>query len=311
MELSDKSQTYIHNILSLRPSLSKTTIFSIVNHCVFHFHDSVKILCRELGVSRSGYYKWLNCQNDVNRHASIIDAVRQYQALSNYATGYRKMAIYLKLNHITELHASTVYRLMRKYGLLSRSVRTKKAHLINQEIKPYRDLIKRDFCASRPNEKWCIDITQLNASNGKLYLCAIIDLFDRSIVSYQTSLKQNKSLVSQTIKSAFLKMPPSENGSLLLHSDQGAVFATKEQKRLLNMYHITPSMSKPGTPYDNAVIESFFSALKCECIHLLPQVSIKQMIAEIDKYITFYNHYRIHMRFRDTPYHVRKQGMAK
>lgn len=311
MELSDKSQTYIQNILTLRPSLSKTTIFSVVNHCVYHFHDPVKILCRKLGVSRSGYYKWLNCQNTINRQASTIDAIKQYQALSNYTTGYRKMAIYLKLNHITELHASTVYRLMRKYSLLSRSVRTKKAHLINQEIKPYRDLIKRDFCANRPNEKWCIDITQLNASNGKLYLCTIIDLFDRSIVSYQTSLKQNKSLVSQTIKNAFQKVPPCDNGSLLLHSDQGAVFATKEQKRLLNMYHITPSMSKPGTPYDNAVIESFFSSLKCECIHLLPQVSIRQMIAEIDKYITFYNHYRIHMRFRDTPHHVRNQGMAK
>ena len=308
MKLSDKSQMYIQNVLALRSCLPKETIFSIIAHCACHFQDTVKLLCLELGVSRSGYYKWVKRQTVINRHAPIVDAIRKYQAFSNCTTGYRKMAIYLKLNHITSLHASSIYRLMRKYGLLSHSIRTKKARLINRAIKPYRNLLNRDFSANRPNEKWCIDITQLNASNGKFYLCAIIDLFDRSVVSYHTSLKQNKALVSQTIKDAFLKVPYFGKGSLLLHSDQGAVFATREQKRLLRIYDIIPSMSRPGTPCDNAVIESFFSSLKCECIHILPRVTIKQMKSEIDKYITFYNHYRIHMKFRDIPCHVCKLG---
>ena len=182
--------------------------------------------------------------------------------------------------------------------------------LVSAEINVYQHLLRRDFSAFLPNQKWCIDITQLNASDKKIYMCAIIDLFDRSIVAYRISDRQNKALVKNTIKTALAKLDKDSVAPVVLHSDQGYLFATQEHKHLLDTSNIIPSMSNPGSPHDNAVIESFFSCLKSECIHSLPKIRAKEMIAEVDRYVVFYNHYRIHMKFEDVPMNVRKRGLA-
>lgn len=310
MQLSEESESYIKNVLATVPIISKQALFSIVRFCSQHFCDSVKALCQRLNVSRSGYYKWLDRHSRPDKYADLIHHIRKYQAISNYTTGYRKMAIYLRRHKLTSLSVSSIYRLMRKYGLLSQCVRTKKAHLIQREINVYQNLLRRDFSASLPNQKWCIDITQLNAANKKIYMCAIIDLFDRSIVAYRISDRQNKPLVKNTIKMALAKLEKDSENPIILHSDQGYLFATREHRNLLESSNVILSMSKPGSPHDNAVIESFFSCLKSECIHLLPKIKAKEMIAEVDRYVVFYNHYRIHMKFEDVPMNVRKRGLA-
>lgn len=310
MQLSKESESYIKNTLTTVSIISKQASFLIVRFCSQHFCDSVKELCQQLNISRSGYYKWLGRRSKSDKYSELIRHIRKYQAISNYTTGYRKMAIYLRRHKLTSLSVSSIYRLMRKYGLLSQCVRTKKARLIQREINVYQNLLRRDFSAFLPNQKWCIDITQLNASNKKIYMCAIIDLFDRSIVAYRISDRQNKSLVKNTIKIALAKLDKDSAAPIILHSDQGYLFATQEHKHLLDTGNIIPSMSNPGSPHDNAVIESFFSCLKSECIHLLPKIRAKEMIAEVDRYVVFYNHYRIHMKFEDVPMNVRKRGLA-
>jgi len=192
----------------------------------------------------------------------------------------------------------------------SQCIRTNKARLINRQIAPYQNLLNRDFNASLPNQKWCIDITQLYADGKKLYMCAIIDLYDRSIVGYSISDRENMSLVKKSLKQALKSRGDPEARPVILHSDQGLIFSTREQQAFLARNNIQPSMSQPGTPYDNAVIESFFSCLKCECLCLAPPLRPREMKSLIERYIVFYNCYRIHMRFSDAPANVRGRGLA-
>ena len=199
---------------------------------------------------------------------------------------------------------------MKRYSLQSQCIRTRKARLINRQIAPYKNLLARDFNAEFPNQKWCIDITQFYANGKKLYMRAVIDLYDRYIVGYGISDRENMSLVKRTLKQALKSRCDSGDVLLILHSDQGLIFSTREQRDFLRKHNMQPSMSQPGTPYDNAVIESFFSCLKCECLRLAPRLRVREMKALVDRYIVFYNYYRIHMRFQDTPANVRNRGMT-
>ena len=309
--LSIESIKYIQNTYSTVSHISKPCLFAIIQFCSTHFQDSIKDLCRELHVSRSGYYKWRDRLNKPHKYGEIIQHIRRYQTMCNYSAGYRKIAMYLRLRKLANLSDGAVYRLMKKYNLLSRCIRTARASTIKKEVSPYPNLLMRNFYASRPNQKWCIDITQIKAADKKFYMCAIIDLYDRSVVAYQFADLQNKPLVKRTIRRAMEMLSDVPEKPIILHSDQGYVFSAKDYKRYLDMHNIIPSMSEPGTPYDNAVIESFFSCMKCECIYLLPELTAKNMAAEINRYIVFYNHYRIHMRYGNTPMNIRRRGLAK
>lgn len=309
MPLTAASATYIQNALNTTPVLSKSCAFAIVHFCATNYHDPIRSLCAALHVSRSGYYKWCNRYQRPYKHMKVVKAIKSYQALSNNTVGYRKMAAYLRLNGITKLSNNSIYRIMKKANMFSCSIRTRKNFLLNRVTSAYQDLLKRNFSADQPNQKWCIDITQLNAADKRFYLCAIIDLYDRSIVAYRISSKQNKSLVEKTIHRAYMQLPADHKTPVLLHSDQGTVFRSDAQRRFLNTRNITPSMSKPGTPYDNAVIESFFSALKTEYVHRLPQLHARSLRTEVEQYIVFYNHYRIHMKLCNTPMTVRELAL--
>lgn len=311
MNLSTESRQYINNTFSTVSHITKPCAFAMVQFCSTHFSDTIKDLCHELYVSRSGYYKWLGSLNRPNKYSTVIRHIRRYQEMCNYSAGYRKIAAYLRLRKLACLSDGVVYRLMKKYNLLSRCIRTARASTLKKEVSPYPNLLMRNFYSSRPNQKWCIDITQINAEDKKFYMCAIIDLYDRSIVAYQFADLQNKPLVKRTIRRAMEMLPDLSEKPIILHSDQGNVFSAKDYKRFLDIHNIVPSMSEPGTPYDNAVIESFFSCLKCECIYPMPKLMAKNMAAEIDRYIVFYNHYRIHMRYRNTPMNVRRCGLAR
>lgn len=131
----------------------------------------------------------------------------------------------------------------------------------------YNNLINGDFSANIPNTKWCIDITKIYTEEGNLYFCAIIDLFDRSIVSYNFHTNETSRLVSNTVESAIEKSNITNSLPLILHTDQGIQFSSKQYSHLLKDNNIKGSMSKKATPNDNAVIESFFASLKKECIY--------------------------------------------
>lgn len=195
----------------------------------------------------------------------------------------------------------TVLRVMKKYGLLAEIRRTRKWVNMGQQIHKYENLLNRDFQANRPNSKWVTDISYIHTGEGVLYLSMIRDLYDNSIVAYKTAVQQTVNLVLDTIRLA-MKHEKVVAGRLQLHSDQGFQYTSQGYFNLTQEYGITPSMSRRGNCYDNAMAENFFFILKTECIYRQKIKSFQQARELIDDFIYFYNHERIQLKTGETPF---------
>ena len=205
--------------------------------------------------------------------------------------GYRRMWLWLKSQNIHK-NPKTVLRIMKKYDLLSEIRRRKKW----QQIHTYKNLLNRAFCAEKPNSKWVTDISYIHTRQGVLYLSMIRDLYDNSIVAYKTGTDQTVNLVLDTIHLAMKQVKKRVAAELQLHSDQGGQYTSQEYFNLTQAYGITPSMSRRGNPYDNAMAEIFFSILKTECIYRHKPATFSEVNKMIDHYIHFYNHERIQLK---------------
>ena len=193
---------------------------------------------------------------------------------------------------------------MSKYSLLS-VIRHKRYYNYSQALHRYDNLLNRDFKADRPNRKWVTDISYIKTAQGFLYLSVIRDLYDLSIVAYKTSTVQNINLVLNTIRAARRK--EKVTSELQIHSDQGVQYASQAYFNMTEKYHITPSMSRRGNPYDNALTENFFSIIKTECIHRTKINTFNEAHKLIDDYIYFYNHQCIQLKTKLTPLELRSQ----
>lgn len=172
----------------------------------------------------------------------------------------------------------------------------------------YPNLLNRDFKANKPNQKWVTDISYIKTAQGTLYLSVIRDLYDNSIVAYKTGTKQNINLVLSTIRAA--KRKEKVTAELQLHSDQGFQYTSHAYFKLTQSYGITPSMSRRGNPYDNALAENFFSILKTECIYRTKLKTYEEARLLIDEYIHFYNYERLQLKTKLTPIEYRNQFVA-
>ena len=168
--------------------------------------------------------------------------------------------------------------------------------------------IRRNFKAEKPNQKWVTDISYIKTGQGTLYLSVIRDLFDNSIVAYKTGTEQNINLVLSTIREA--KKKEKVTAELQLHSDQGFQYTSHQYFKLTKSYNITPSMSRKGNPYDNALAENFFSILKTECIYRIKLESYEEARLLIGEYFHFYNNERIQLKTKLTPLEKRSQYVA-
>ena len=196
---------------------------------------------------------------------------------------------------------------MQKYNLLSQ-VRRRKYRNYGEYLHRYPNLLNRDFHADRPNQKWVTDISYIKTRQGVLYLSMIRDLYDNSIVAYRTGTEQNVNLVLSTIRAA--KKKETVTAELQLHSDQGFQYTSQAYFKLTQSYHISPSMSRRGNPYDNALAENFFSILKTECINRVKLRTYEEARLLIDEYIYFYNHERIQLKTKLTPLEKRCQYVS-
>lgn len=264
---------------------------------------SISEMCRFFNVSRSGYYGFVKRMNEPAKDQELAEMIRECQAQSKQTYGYRRVAIWLERNNIHH-NPKTILRVMRKYSLLS-VVRRRRYCNYSQTLHRYDNLINRDFHADRPNQKWVTDISYIRTNQGFLYLSVIRDLYDSSIIAYKTSTVQNINLVLNTIRAAKSKEKVTEE--LQLHSDQGFQYTSHAYFNLTKEYHITPSMSRRGNPYDNAMAENFFSILKTECIYRTKIKTFDEARKLIGDYIYFYNHQRIQLKTKLTPLELRSQ----
>ena len=267
---------------------------------------SISEMCRFFGVSRSGYYDYVNRMDIPAKDLPLAEKIRECQEKYGKTYGYRRVHIWLERQG-THRDPKTILRVMQKYNLLS-EVRRKKYHNYSNVLHKYDNLLNRDFNADRPNQKWVTDISYIKTQQGTLYLSVIRDLYDNSIIAYKTGTEQNINLVLSTIRAA--KRKEKVTAELQLHSDQGFQYTSQAYFNLTKSYGITPSMSRRGNPYDNAMAENFFSILKTECIYRTKLRTYEDARILISEYIHFYNNERIQLKTKLTPLEKRNQFVA-
>jgi transposase InsO family protein len=263
-------------------------------------------MCRTLGISYSGYYKWRKRQQQPDRDEILSEMIKQRFKSSNNSAGYRQITMQLKTHYGLVVNHKTVYRIMRKIGLQSVSRRPRPYTHYSDTIHRYENVLNRDFKAAQPNQKWVTDITYIRTMQGVLYLSAIKDLYDGFIVAYRMGTEQNVNLVTTTIQDALKKEKVA--GGLALHSDQGFQYSSHAYFRLTQDYGITPSMSRRGNCLDNACMENFFGMLKTEWIQRRKFASFPEAQQAVEEYIHYYNYERCQLKTRLTPFQKRCQS---
>ena len=183
----------------------------------------------------------------------------------------------------------------RELGLYSITRRKKPDYTKTKAHKVFKNLLEQDFSCNEINTKWATDFTYLFLEDGsKRYNCTIIDLYDRSVIASITDRKITADLAKRTLEKA-LNSQPEIKGVLILHSDQGSQYTSKEFVEYCESMAITQSMSKAGYPYDNAPMERYFNSLKAELIYNHTYKDEKSLYSAIEEfaYVT-YNHKRPH-----------------
>lgn len=261
-------------------------------------------MCKFFEVSRSGYYAFIHRLGKPEKDAALGELIAQQRERSFRTYGYRRMWLWLKSQNIF-CNPKTVLRIMKKYNLLSEIRRRRKWKQMGQQVHKYKNLLNREFHADRPNSKWVTDISYIHTKQGVLYLSMIRDLYDNSIVAYKTGTEQTVNLVLDTIHLAMKQVKKKVAAELQLHSDQGFQYTSPAYFNLTKSYGITPSMSRRGNCYDNAMAENFFSILKTECIYRHKPASFCEANEMIDRYINFYNYERIQLKTGVAPLTLR------
>ena len=264
----------------------------------------VSVMCQFLKVSRSGYYDFIRRLGRPEKDAALAKSIAEQRKRSFGTYGYRRMWLWLKSQNIYR-NPKTVLRIMKKYDLLSEIRRRRKWQQLGQQVHKYKNLLNREFRADGPNRKWVTDISYIHTRQGVLYLSMIRDLYDNSIVAYKTGTQQTVNLVLDTIRLAMKREKKTVAAELQLHSDQGFQYTSQAYFNLTQEYGITPSMSRKGNPYDNAMAENFFSILKTECIYRHKPATFAQANEMIHRYIHFYNHERIQLKTGEAPLTLR------
>ncbi len=199
------------------------------------------------------------------------------------------MTIELRKKQI--INHKTVQRLMKEMGLYC-MVRMKKYHSYKGDVgKVAPNLLNRNFHAECSNKKWATDVTEFSLFGQKLYLSAILDLYNSEIVSYSVCPRPRMSMVMNMLDNAIEKLP--DQHDLILHSDQGWQYQMKKYQHKLVTNGIRQSMSRKGNCLDNAVMENFFGILKSELLYIQEFDSMEHFIQELHDYIHYYNYRRI------------------
>lgn len=257
----------------------------------------IEMMCKILGVSKSGYYSWLKRKPSKRaiENQKLMEQIRQVYKKSKGTYGSPRITEELKINYV-HVSRRRVARLMRKANI--RSI-TKKRFVVTTDSKhsyPVApNLLNREFSVDRLGKVWVSDLTYIRTIEGWLYLTVIIDLADRRVIGWSMS---NSMHTTATIipawRMAVRNRPITEE--LIFHSDRGVQYACTEFKELITgNVLVNQSMSRKGDCWDNAVAESFFKTIKTEWIYRHSYATRKQAALSVFEYIeTWYNTQRRH-----------------
>jgi transposase InsO family protein len=255
-------------------------------------------MCEVLGVTRQGYSKWRKAQEKLCRHEALLAMIRQVleeddENSENY--GVRRIFLALRNNKGYTGSYPTVCRICRKNGItLPKKRNPNSLTKADKEAQKSENLIKQDFTATSPNEKWLSDITEVSCADGKLYVSPVLDCFDGAIVGLSMADNMRKELCIEAFEQACRR----QNAfGMIFHSDRGSQYTSGDFRASLQKHGAIQSMSGTGRCYDNARMESFFATLKKEKLYRintnnLPIATVKSIIWRFIE--SYYNRRRIY-----------------
>jgi putative transposase len=251
---------------------------------------AVRLMCRVLSVSPSGYYAWRNRKPSKRTQArAAVDATvkAEFEARKGRA-GAPRLSRHLRVGR------RQVAESLRRQGLRAKAAKKFKATTNSNHTLPVAEnLLQQDFTAERPNQVWVGDITYIGTDEGWLYLAIVLDLFSRKVVGWSMSDRMTASLVCDALRMAvFARKRPT---GVIVHTDRGSQYCSREHRALLSAHSLVASMSAKGNCYDNAAMESWNHSLKVEAIHGERFATREQAKAHVFDYIEVdYNRNRLH-----------------
>lgn len=253
-------------------------------------------MCGWLGVSRAGYYEWRSrpASASARRRFMLATHVVEIFEASRGTYGARRVAAELG-GRGKAAGVRQVASIMREHGLVACQPRPYKRTTYGDRAGAAADLLAGDFTADRPRHKLVGDITYVWTWEGWLYLATVIDCFSRQVIGWSMAEHMRAELVVDALTMA------AGNGTLdteaIFHSDRGSQYSSARFRAALEAHGVRPSMGRTGVCWDNALAESFFGALKTECVHRFTFPTRRHARTAIANYIeTFYNRRRIHSR---------------
>ena len=212
----------------------------------------LRLMCRVLSVSASGYYAWRTRapSKQVQARAALDAQVKAEFETRKRRAGAPRLSRHLKRGR------RQVAQSLRRQGLRAKAARKYKATTNSNHTLPVAEnLLKQNFTAQRPNQVWVGDITYIGTDEGWLYLAVVLDLYSRKVVGWSMSERMPTSLVCDALRMALFqrKMPR----GVIMHTDRGSQYCSHEHRDLLDEHGLIPSMSARGNCYDNAAMESW------------------------------------------------------
>ncbi len=258
--------------------------------------NPVTKMCRWLGVSTSGFYHWLTRPQSATaaRRQALTARVRHFFEDSDGTYGYRRIHADLA-DEGTECSPELVRQIMRQEDLVACQPRpfrvTTAADAEAAENMP--DLVKRNFTAEQPGRKFVGDITYIHTWQGFIYLATVIDCYSKKVVGWSIADHMRTELVEQALNNAAATTVITPDA--IWHSDRGSVYTSASFRALVTGLGMRSSMGRTGVCWDNAMAESFFSALKNERVHRTVYATKAQARRDVISYIEgFYNSRRRH-----------------
>ena len=246
-----------------------------------------------MGMARSTFYYHTSRLHGSDGYDTVRKRVRDIYETNSGRYGYRRVTAQLHNEGIVINH-KTVQKLMGQMGLKAKTKRQKYRSYKGEVGRIAPNILNRDFLASRPNQKWATDVTQVNIKGDRLYLSPILDLFNGEIVSYTISRTPDLRMATRMLDKAF-RVRGNLKG-LILHSDQGWHYQHLRYQTLLKEKGIVQSMSRKGNCLDNAMMENFFGLMKNELLYLHDWNSVNEFENALMDYINYYNNDRIKLR---------------
>lgn len=273
---------------------------------------AISLLCVIAEVERTGYHRWVKHEptaQEAERKWLTETILHTFHELKGIY-GYRRLTREINRTYQKNYNPKRIRRIMRLLGLRSVIRRAKKRYVHPSQENVQDNRLARQFSAAKPNEKWVTDITEMKCSKmgQKLYLSAVKDLFDNSIVAYRMSASNNNQLVLDTLRDAISQ---NEVEGTLIHSDRGFQYTSNDYRDLTTEAKMVVSMSRVGHCIDNGPMESFWGILKAERYHLHDYQTYAELEADIHRYILFYNERRLQEKFNSlTPMEYRRKAVA-